>query len=89
MKVYQRTFSFFCIGFVLLIYCEALLAQPIPSDALSQLVVACSPDKPIVRPGEAVRLRAYSISPEGKPLQYGWAASGGRVGAQGSEVKWD
>ena len=36
----------------------------------SQFVVACSPDKLIVRAGEAIRLRAaYATSLEGKPLQ--------------------
>ena len=97
MRAYNKTFSLLCI--VLLtgsMYHRPAIAQSTPTDATikqivppSQLVVACSPDKPIVRPGEAIRVRAYASSSDGKPLDYAWAASTGRLEGQGSEVHWD
>lgn len=97
MRASLKTFPLLCtVLLAAFTYEQAVLAQSTPDDATikhmaspSRLIVACSPDKPIVRPGEAIRLRAYASSPEGKPLQYTWAPSGGRLGGQGSEVSWD
>ena len=99
MRAYLKAFSLACI--ILLsgsAYSQAPLAQTVKGDGLpatkgnvppSQFIVACSPDKPIVRPGETIRLRAYATSPTGKPLQYAWSAPIGRVAGQGREVRWD
>ena len=97
MRASLKTFPLVCTMLLAAFtYEQAVLAQPTPDDATikqraspSQLIVACSPDKPVVRPGETIRLRAYATSPEAKPLQYAWSAATGRVGGQGSEVSWD
>jgi len=79
-------------------YYQAPLAQPVKDDAPpapkekvppSQFIVVCSPDKPIVRPSETIRLRAYATSPTDQPLQYAWSVPAGRVEGQGPEVRWD
>ena len=57
--------------------------------ASPQFIVACSPEKPIARPGETIRLKTYVASPAGKPLKYSWSALAGRVDGQGPEVLWD
>src|SRR6266545_5038093 len=99
MRAHFKTFSLVCA--ILLAGCtysQALLAQAAKGDAppapkektpLSQFIVACSPDKPIVQPSETIRLRAYAASLTEKPLQYAWSAPIGRVDRQGAEVRWD
>jgi hypothetical protein len=97
MRAYLKIFSIACV-LLSTHSSDAVFAQPVNGDRPaapkenvppSQLIVACSPDKPIVRPGEAIRMRAYASSPAGKPFQYTWAASTGRVEGQGAEVSWD
>ena len=55
----------------------------------SQSIVACSPEKPIVRPGEAVNLRLYAASSTEKPLKYTWTAPVGRIDGKGAEARWN
>ena len=96
MNLYLRTFCFSSLMLVWPMDHGASLAQPRePTTAInekrspSQLIVACSPDKPIVHPGEAIRVRAYANSPAGTPLQYAWDAPVGQIGGQGAETSWD
>jgi hypothetical protein len=99
MTAYLRTFSvavfILMTGFT---QCQVVLAQNVrdrsapatkEKEPPTQLTVACSPDKPIVHPGEAVNVRAYADSAAGKPVQYAWAAPVGRLNGQGAEVNWD
>jgi hypothetical protein len=52
------------------------------------LVVACSPEIPLVPYGKAVRLRAWATALRGQPLQYVWAVPSGYIEGQGPEVQW-
>lgn len=96
MNSYLKKFCFSCLILVCLTYHGSPLAQPIEPTAAtrekpspSPLIVACSPDKPIVYPDEAIRVRAYANSPVGTPLQYAWAVPVGRINGQGAEISWD
>jgi hypothetical protein len=99
MRSYLKTFSLLCIVLSTDSACyEATLAQSVKGEAApgkketalpSQLVVACSPEKPIARPGETLRLRTYAAAPAGKPLKYSWSVLAGRIDGQGPEVHWD
>lgn len=98
MRGYLRISSFFCILLTCSIHHQGSFAQSVKGDAApgnkenalpSQFIVACSPEKPIARPGETIRLRTYAASPAGKPLKYSWSALAGRVHGQGPEVHWD
>ena len=97
VRAYLGIFSLIGITLAGFIDCQTLLAQPSKSKSLpaakakapaSKSIVACSPDTPIVRPSETVRLRAYAISPKGTPLEFTWSASTGRVDRRGAEVRW-
>jgi hypothetical protein len=95
MRACSRSFFSLCsILLAALTSDRAVVAQLIPGATkgqvnASQLMVACSPDKPIAHPGDAIRLRAFVTSPEGWPLDYTWSAPSGQLEGQGSEVKWD
>ncbi len=52
-------------------------------------VIACSPDKPVVRYGKGVRLRVWAAAASAQPLHYGWTATGGRLQEHGTEAQWD
>ena len=98
MTAYRRIVFLACVILLTVsTYFQAPLAQPAKSKSpppakakapSAQSIVACSPEKPIVRPGETIRLKAYATSPQGKPLQYTWSTSTGRVDQEGSEVRW-
>ena len=90
--------SFLCILLTYSIYYQGSFAQSVKGDAAPgkkenavppQFIVACSPEKPIARPGETIRLTTYAASPTGKPLKYSWSALAGRVDGQGPEVSWN
>jgi hypothetical protein len=54
-----------------------------------RLPIACSPDRPVVRPGESIMLRVWAdASPPQSPI-LDWKATGGRVRGSGREVTWD
>lgn len=98
MKKYFKISSFFSILLTCSIYNQGAFAQSVKGAAApaakekvppAQFIVACSPDKPIARPGETIRLRAYAASPVEKPLKYSWSALAGQVAGQGPEVRWD
>jgi hypothetical protein len=99
MSAYLKTFRLISILLLTASACyQATPAQSVKGNAApekkenavpSQFVVACSPEKPIARPGESIRLRAYAASPAGKLLKYAWSALAGRVDGQGPEVRWD
>ena len=82
--------SFFCFLLTYSICYQASLAQPFKGNAdPSQFIVGCSPEKPIARPGETLRLKVFAASVAGKPLNYSWSSLAGRVEGQGPEVNWD
>jgi hypothetical protein len=73
-------------------------ATPVPSpqyqpptirvDSDAQVVTLCPDAESMANP--RVRLRATGVSPEGKPLRYKWAVSGGRLDSyDGTDVVWD
>ena len=97
MKKYFKISSFFSILLTCSIYNQGAFAQSGKGEAASaitekvppsQFIVACSPGKPIARPGETIPVRAYAASPAGKPLKYSWSAIAGQVIGQGPEVRW-
>jgi hypothetical protein len=51
--------------------------------------VACSPEKPVVRSGGQVAVRAWASASEGALVRFFWTVEAGRVLGQGSEVSWD
>lgn len=53
------------------------------------LPIACSPEKPVVLPGEKVKLRVWADSDENQTLTYDWEVGAGKVQGRGSEVIWD
>jgi hypothetical protein len=67
-------------------YVPPALGQPLTGP--SQLIVACRPDKPIVRPEETVALRAYVASPASGASRYKWTVSVGRLEGNGDQVLW-
>ena len=90
MRGHIKIACFFCILLTYSICYQGLFAQSSKGDAASpQFIIACSPEKPIARPGENIRLKTYVASPAGKPLKYSWSALAGRVDGQGPEVLWD
>jgi len=56
-------------------------------DSDAQVVTLCPDAESMANP--RVRLKAQGVSPEGKPLRYKWAVSGGRVEGGGTDVVWD
>ena len=52
-------------------------------------IVACSPDTPIVRPGQTIVVRAWARPASGETLKYIWTSTAGRMKGQGPEVRWD
>lgn len=52
-------------------------------------LVVCSIDKPFVREGEAVTLRAWATSPSGESPKYLWTVRTGKILGRGPEVRWD
>jgi hypothetical protein len=51
--------------------------------------VACSPERPLIQKGEAVRLRVWAFTARGEPLTYEWVVNAGTVSGTGSEVNWE
>src|SRR5215475_12461906 len=90
MRGHIKIASFFSFLLTFSICYEESFAQSGKGDAASsQFIVACSPEKPIARPGETLRLKTFAASPAGKPLTYSWSSLAGRVYGQGPEVNWD
>lgn len=96
MNSRPKAFWFHCLVLVYFMELASALAQPTMPNATtggtpssSQLIVACSPDKPVVRSGEAMRVRVYVKSPAGSAQQYVWASPVGRISGEGAEVSWD
>jgi hypothetical protein len=90
MRGHIKIASFFCILLTYSICYQGSFAQSFKGDAAPpQFIVACSPEKPIARPGENIRLKTYAASPAGKPLKYSWSVLAGRVDGQGPEMLWD
>src|SRR6266542_4192939 len=99
MRAHLKTSSAVCIVLLLTSACyQATPAQsvkgaaPVTTEETTispQFIVACSPEKPIARPGETIRLRAFAASPPGKPVKYSWSTLAGRIDGQGPEVHWD
>jgi hypothetical protein len=66
MRGHIKIASFFCILLTYSIWYQESFAQSFKGDAApgkngnaapSQFIVACSPEKPIARPGETIRLK--------------------------------
>lgn len=98
MTARLRAVSFFSAILLMLASYQLPRAQSEKSDGPHEtqektrpahLIVACSPDKPIIYSGETIRLKAYATSRTGKPRQYEWSAATGRLDRQGSETRWD
>jgi hypothetical protein len=51
--------------------------------------VACSPDRPVVFPGETVRLRVWAEHGKEEKLTYNWEANAGKLLGSGKEAFWD
>jgi hypothetical protein len=53
-------------------------------------VAACWADKKSVAAGsnDAIAIMTRAADPDGDPVQYSWAATGGRVEGTGSQVRW-
>lgn len=47
------------------------------------------PERPVVQPGETVRLRVWAYSASQEPAAYDWEVKAGNVRGTGSEVIWD
>jgi hypothetical protein len=65
------------------------LAAGTDSARAASLLVACSPEQPVVRAGGQVTVRAWASASEGALLRYFWTVQAGRVTGQGAEVRWD
>jgi hypothetical protein len=90
MRGHIKIVSFFSFLLTFFICYQGSFAQIFKGDAASsQFIVGCSPEKPIARPGETLRLKTFAASVAGKPLNYSWSSLAGRIDGQGSEVHWD
>lgn len=96
MISHPKSFSFHCLVLVCFMQLASARAQPTVPNAItggtpssSQLIVACSPDKPVVRLGEVIRVRAYANPPAGSAVQYAWTAPVGKISGEGAEASWD
>ena len=57
-------------------------------DSDAQVVTLCPESESVANP--RVRLKATGFSPDGDPLRYRWAVSGGRLDTtEGTDVVWD
>ena len=63
-------------------------SKPVPVN--HSPVAACAADKSSVFAGsnDAVNIRATATDPDGDPVMYSWAATGGRVDGNGADVRW-
>ncbi len=83
-----------CTGWISLLAACACLkfsvdirAQPIEAP-LTVPTIACSPDKPTVRPRETINLRAWTAAISGEP-EYVWTTTGGRIDANAAAARWN
>ena len=53
------------------------------------LPISCSPDRPVVRRGEAIMLRVWADRGQQNTLTYEWEVSAGKVQGKGSDARWD
>ena len=72
-------------------FCGLLITSSVngPLFADELLPIACSPAKPVVRPGETVVLRVWTDPAKGGILTYYWEVSAGKIQGTGSEVTWN
>ncbi|MBB3189544.1 hypothetical protein [Halomonas cerina] len=68
----------------LLALAALLLTGPVAAAAAT---LVCTPDRPVVRPGESVVLRAWTDVPDVRP-RFQWSVEAGRVDGIGNEVSW-
>jgi hypothetical protein len=51
--------------------------------------ISCSPDRPVVRPGEVITFRVWADPGQQETLTYEWEISTGKLRGTGSEASWD
>lgn len=76
---------FFCVLAVIMCFVSQSHGKEIPP-------VACTPDRPVVFPGETIRLRVWAEhGPKVKEeeLTYDWVADTGKLQGSGKEATWD
>lgn len=66
----------------------SLLISVVPEINLPPQVIGITKSKPFVGPGETAQLSCQATDPNGGPLSYNWAVSGGAITGTGSTVEW-
>lgn len=59
------------------------------SNAKEAPIVACSPDRTVVFPGETIMLRVWAEHGKEENLSYDWEADVGKLHGSGNEASWD
>lgn len=62
---------------------------PSQGQDIDAALLACSPDRPTVLPGERVTLKAWANASNPESLKYSWNINEGKLTGSGAEVTWD
>lgn len=73
---------FFCVLAAIICFAAQSHGKEMPA-------VACSPDRPVVFPGETVRLRVWAEHGKEEKLTYDWEADAGKLHGSVKEASWD
>src|SRR5262245_28445292 len=74
------------VGAVL--WCVLILASAVPVDVQRAIEISCSPNTPVVRAPQKVRLRAWADQTDRERVFFRWTATVGRIDMNGREVDW-
>ena len=67
-----------------------LIIAYFPAAAFEKAIVACSPEKPVVFPGESLLLRVWTVADAPETLSVEWETRAGKLSKEeGIEVRWD
>lgn len=73
----------------LLVQSTAAFGGQANESASPSVLVACSPERPLVPSDGSVMLRAWASEMTGRTLRYTWTVTAGTISSPGREARWD
>src|SRR5262249_201518 len=89
-KQHKSIVNLYCFLYVLSgqFLLPAVHAKP-PFEPQVTHMTICSPDRPLIYPGESVTLKTWAQSSKEEALRYLWQVDTGTIKGEGAEVSWD